>query len=76
MIPTGPGLDEAQQPFLLEACWAGNGSALYMVHDYDVYYRPTVAREETYRVTKSAVPGVVYNGVPDWLYEGKFRTHT
>lgn len=40
-----------------------------MVYNYDIYYRLGPKSSITYRVTKSGVPGVIYNGIPDWLYE-------
>ncbi|KAE8740739.1 hypothetical protein FOCC_FOCC013759 [Frankliniella occidentalis] len=58
-------------PFLLDAAWAGRGSALLMVYDYDIYYKPSANATRSYRITNSAVPGVISNGVPDWLYEGE-----
>lgn len=42
-----------------------------MVYNYDIYYRRGPRSNLAYRVTNDAVPGIVYNGVPDWLYEGK-----
>lgn len=42
-----------------------------MVHNYDIYYRRGPRSTQVYRVTNDAVPGIVYNGIPDWLYEGK-----
>ncbi|XP_034241938.1 venom dipeptidyl peptidase 4 [Thrips palmi] len=56
-------------PFLLDAAWAGRGSALLMVYDYDIYYKPSANASRAYRITNTAVPGVICNGVPDWLYE-------
>ncbi|XP_066142591.1 inactive dipeptidyl peptidase 10 [Euwallacea fornicatus] len=56
-------------PFLLLAQWAPKGHSLIMVQDYDVYYRKTPTSHTGYRVTSTAVPGVVSHGVPDWLYE-------
>lgn len=41
-----------------------------MVFNYDIYYRPGPRSTQSYRVTKTGVPGIIYNGVPDWLYEG------
>lgn len=41
-----------------------------MVQDYDIYYRKSPTSHTGYRITQSAVPGVVSHGVPDWLYEG------
>lgn len=47
------------------------GSALVYVLDNDIYYRASGAAETVeQRVTFSGVPGVFYNGVPDWVYEG------
>lgn len=42
-----------------------------MVQDYDIYYRKSPTSHTGYRITQTAVPGVVSHGVPDWLYEGK-----
>lgn len=44
-----------------------------MVYNYDIYYRRGPRSTQVYRVTNDAVPGIIYNGVPDWLYEGKFN---
>lgn len=52
------------------------GNAVIMVHNYDIYYRRTPRAPETYRVTNDAVPGIVYNGVPDWLYEGNYTENS
>ncbi|KAL0277472.1 UNVERIFIED_CONTAM: hypothetical protein PYX00_004738 [Menopon gallinae] len=61
--------EESQPPFLLHADWAPRGHALIMVHDYDIYYRPAPRSARAFRITDDAIPGVVSNGVPDWLYE-------
>ncbi|KAJ1526921.1 hypothetical protein ONE63_008469 [Megalurothrips usitatus] len=66
--PPGSGLVPGP-PFLLDAAWAGRGSALLMVYDYDIYYKPSANASRSYRITNTAVPGVICNGVPDWLYE-------
>lgn len=50
--------------------WAPRGNGLVMVQDYDVYYRASPTSHMGYRITRTAVPGVVSHGVPDWLYEG------
>lgn len=57
-------------PYLLLAMWAPRGHGLVMVQDYDIYYRTSPTSHIGYRITKTAVPGVVSHGVPDWLYEG------
>lgn len=58
-------------PFLLLAEWAPRGHGIVMVHNYDIYYRPGPNSVHGYRITYTAIPGVVSHGVPDWLYEGK-----
>lgn len=70
----GPGLGPGPlgPPFLLDAAWAGRGSALLMVYDYDIYYKPAANATKSYRITNTAVPGVICNGIPDWLYEGEW----
>lgn len=58
-----------EHPFLLHACWCTRGHALIFILDYDVYLRQNPRTGPIYRLSKTAVPGLVYNGVPDWLYE-------
>ncbi|KAK9510889.1 hypothetical protein O3M35_005573 [Rhynocoris fuscipes] len=58
-----------EHPFLLYACWSTRGHTLIFVLDYDVYMRQNPRTGPIYRLSKTAVPGLVYNGVPDWLYE-------
>jgi hypothetical protein len=44
-----------------------------MVHNYDIYYLLIPRGGQSYRVTKNAVPGIISNGVTDWLYEGDYN---
>lgn len=57
---------------ILLAQWAPTGSAIaFVLHDtHDIYYKPT-AESPAYRITNTGIPGVIYNGVPDWVNEGK-----
>jgi hypothetical protein len=49
------------------------GNALAYVLDNDIYYRPSsYFGTEERRITFSGIPGVFYNGVPDWVYEGDY----
>jgi hypothetical protein len=51
------------------------GSALAYVLDNDIYYRSSsYDGTEERRITFSGIPGIFYNGVPDWVYEGDFIT--
>jgi hypothetical protein len=58
-------------PPLLLATWTPKGHGLITVKDYDIFYRPAPRSSTGYRVTETGASGTVYNGVPDWLYEGK-----
>ncbi|XP_072379446.1 inactive dipeptidyl peptidase 10 isoform X2 [Diabrotica undecimpunctata] len=68
-FPLRPIPEDDDHPFLLLAQWAPKGHALVMVQDYNIFYRKTPTSHTGYRVTHTAVPGVVSHGVPDWLYE-------
>lgn len=48
------------------------GHSLVMVYNYDIYYKTGPKSAQSYRITKNAIPGIIYNGVPDWLYEGSY----
>lgn len=50
--------------------WAPVGSALAFVVGNDIYYRPE-ATAPSVRITNTGVQDTIYNGVPDWVYEGK-----
>ncbi|XP_044263326.1 inactive dipeptidyl peptidase 10 isoform X1 [Tribolium madens] len=68
-FPLRPMPETEEHPYLLLAEWAPRGHGLIMVQDYDIYYRKSPTSHTGYRITNSAVPGVVSHGVPDWLYE-------
>ncbi|XP_014241901.1 inactive dipeptidyl peptidase 10 [Cimex lectularius] len=58
-----------EKQFLVHAQWSTRGNGLLIVLDYDIYFRPNPRSQQVYRITSTAVPGLVHNGVPDWLYE-------
>ncbi|KAI8038000.1 hypothetical protein M5D96_009041 [Drosophila gunungcola] len=62
-----PHLDD--WPYLHYARFTPAGNALVWVQNYDIYFREEVRSPAVHRITHDAVPGVVYNGIPDWLYE-------
>ncbi|XP_050457297.1 inactive dipeptidyl peptidase 10 isoform X1 [Cataglyphis hispanica] len=69
-IALTPHPEKDVHPYLLLAQWTPlNGHGLVMVQDYDIYYRTSPMSNTGYRVTSTAVPGILSNGVPDWLYE-------
>ncbi|KAM0733934.1 Venom dipeptidyl peptidase 4 [Formica fusca] len=52
------------------ALWSPIGNDLVYIHDNDIYHMifnhgQTIVR----RLTESGKPGVLYNGIPDWVYE-------
>ncbi|XP_029660600.1 dipeptidyl aminopeptidase-like protein 6 isoform X1 [Formica exsecta] len=57
-----------QQTRLQYAIWLGNTSSLLMISENDIYLRMGPATEDI-RLTDTGIPGVIYNGVPDWLYQ-------
>ncbi|KAK9892045.1 hypothetical protein WA026_018245 [Henosepilachna vigintioctopunctata] len=75
-FPLRPLPEIDNHPYLLLARWAPKGQGIVMVQDYDIYYRKTPTSHSGYRITSTAVPGVVSHGVPDWLYEDDHRCFT
>lgn len=63
-------------PQLLLAAWTPKGHGLITVKDYDIYYRPAPRSSTGYLVTDTGTSGTIYNGVPDWLYEGMFHRNS
>ncbi|XP_037959128.1 prolyl endopeptidase FAP [Teleopsis dalmanni] len=61
--------NDEEWPYLHYATFAPTGNAFVLVYNYDTYYSQGPRTNHVYRVTRDAVPGVVYNGIPDWLYE-------
>lgn len=53
------------------AAWLGNTSSLVVVVDNDIYIRRSPADEEDIRITNTGQSDLIYNGVPDWLYQGE-----
>jgi hypothetical protein len=69
------GNDVDSHPLLQHVVWAPKGNALALVYRNDIYYKTSALTSRVYRVTNTGQPGVVFNGVPDWLYEGKIRKY-
>ncbi|XP_049940274.1 inactive dipeptidyl peptidase 10-like [Schistocerca serialis cubense] len=67
--PLSPAGLDGSVPRLQLAVWAPAGSRLAFVHDNDLYYCDDPRRRPPLRLTTTGVPGVLFNGVPDWLYE-------
>ncbi|KDR11620.1 Inactive dipeptidyl peptidase 10, partial [Zootermopsis nevadensis] len=56
-------------PYLQHVVWAPKGNALAFVYRNDVYYKTGALTSHAYRVTNTGRQGIVFNGIPDWLYE-------
>lgn len=68
--PLNPRDDQDTHPYLELAKWTNQGHGLIAILDHDIYYMTDPTRSISYRVSDTAIPGVLFNGVPDWLYEG------
>ncbi|XP_071527492.1 dipeptidyl peptidase 4 isoform X2 [Panulirus ornatus] len=69
-FPLTPTPEDRGHPTLVLARWAPVGSALAMVDDqYNIVYKRSPITIDVHRLTDTGRPGVVYNGVPDWVYE-------
>lgn len=56
-------------PYLLHAEFTPKGQAIVIVYDYNIHYKPSARSNQSYPLTKTQEWGIIYNGVPDWLYE-------
>lgn len=65
--------DKDPHPYLMMVKWTPRGHGVIIIQDYDIYYKTSPSSNLVYRVTDTAVPGILSNGLPDWLYEGTFR---
>ena len=62
-------LEESGSPVQLVR-WSPRGHSFVFVIENDIYYRLSPRDPKVYRVTNTGQPGTIFNGVPDWLYEG------
>lgn len=63
---------KVQRTRLQYAAWLGNTTSLVIVVDNNIYLKQSPSDEEDIRITDTGKPDLIYNGVPDWLYQGKF----
>lgn len=62
-------LIENGAPVML-AKWSSTDNDLVYVYNNNIYLM-NLGKQEFSKLTRTGVPGIVYNGVPDWVYEGK-----
>lgn len=62
---------KVQRTRLQYATWLGNTSSLLIVVENDIFVKRSPSDESDNRITSTGFADLVYNGVPDWLYQGK-----
>lgn len=53
------------------ATWGPVNNSLIYVHTNNIFYKTSVTSEEAIQITSDGLFLQIYNGVPDWVYEGK-----
>lgn len=54
------------------AVWAPVGNSIAFVARNNIFYRPSATSLQVKQITKNGIIGNIYNGVPDWVYEGTY----
>ncbi|CAG9791830.1 unnamed protein product [Diatraea saccharalis] len=65
ILPPGT---NASQAFLQNFQWGPTGTSLAYVYENNIYYQPNITSEPEL-ITDTGEPNVIYNGIPDWVYE-------
>ncbi|ENN82878.1 hypothetical protein YQE_00752, partial [Dendroctonus ponderosae] len=60
---------KAQPERLQYVSWLRDTTSLLIIFNNDIYYRHSPEDETNTRLTFTGQPDVVFNGVPDWLYQ-------
>jgi inactive dipeptidyl peptidase 10 len=60
-----------QRSRLQFATWLGNITTLIIIADNDIYLKQSPSDEEDIRLTFSGESDLIYNGITDFLYQGK-----
>lgn len=61
---------KVQRTRLQYAAWLGNTTSIIIVADNDIFVRQSPSMEEDIRITTTGHDNNIYNGIPDWLYQG------
>lgn len=72
---SGGGRRRPQQLPLMYATWSPSGHSLAYVFANNIYYRATPSSPD-FPVTSSGIPGSIFNGVCDWVYEEEVISDT
>jgi len=57
---------------IMIAKWSPNDSSLAIVDNYNIYYIPTAAKPNHAKQLTFHGSEKLYNGIPDWVYTGKY----
>ncbi|XP_050518361.1 inactive dipeptidyl peptidase 10 isoform X2 [Diabrotica virgifera virgifera] len=60
---------KAQPERLQYASWLGDTTSLLIVFNNDIYHRKSPTEEFDTRITFTGHSDIIYNGIPDWLYQ-------
>ncbi|XP_014274528.1 inactive dipeptidyl peptidase 10 isoform X2 [Halyomorpha halys] len=64
---------KVQQSWLRYASWCGNTTRIVLVaEDNNIYTLSSPGQLVEVPITTTGRPGLVYNGIPDWLYQEEF----
>ncbi|CAG7824881.1 unnamed protein product, partial [Allacma fusca] len=65
---------DENESLIQNAVWSRKGSSLFFVHENDIYWKPEAQNSSIVRITDTGIPGVVFNGIPDFIYEEEILT--
>lgn len=69
IAPPAVATSNEPEPSLQNFLWSPTGTALAFVYKNNVFYKPDL-ESDAEQLTTDGVVGIVYNGLPDWVYEG------
>ena len=56
--------------------WSPQGDAYAYVYRCNIFYKPGIKSSKVYPITTDGTQktedGPIYNGIPDWVYEGTY----
>lgn len=62
----------ASEGFLQNFVWGPSGTSCAFVYLNNIYYKENLTAEAR-QISTNGQLNVVYNGIPDWVYEGNFK---
>lgn len=66
--PTAATQESPDAPSIQNFVWSPVGAALAFVYKNNIFYKPDLDTQAI-QITTSGVEDVIYNGIPDWVYE-------